>query len=152
MNICTCCKKNKKLSDFGKDKRYNKPQTQCKKCLVIKRKKYYKDNPLKANERLEKRKEYSIKIRKIMKYKRLNNKTIFEKRDKAYYEKNKEKTKRRSQKDSENLTDKYIKKLITKITKLKCDEITPELIELKRVQIQLKREIKNESTNTQRTT
>lgn len=50
---------------------------------------------------------------------------------------------KRSKIDIDNLNDRYIKELIVKSKGIDVKNITPELIEIYRLQVQLKREIRN---------
>lgn len=50
---------------------------------------------------------------------------------------------KRNKKDIDNLNDRYVKELIVKSKGIKVENITPELIEIYRLQVQLKREIRN---------
>ena len=152
MKICTCCKEKKENSFFYINNGYF--TSNCKECTLKNQREF--TQTLEGNK---KRKEYRNKYNKLnpnyvkkekerKKIWNLNNKELNRKRNKKYTKKNKKAIQKRREGKRKDLHEHYI------ISNLKDRSlpITSELIELKRVQIQLKREIKNESTNTQRTT
>lgn len=64
-------------------------------------------------------------------------------RSRNFNPKSKEWYSKRNKIDIDNLNDRYIKELIVKSKGIDVKNITPELIEIYRLQVKLKREIKN---------
>ena len=114
--------------------------------ILIRGKKYRENNKEKRKEYREENKE-KILIRG--KEYREKNKEKIKEYDKAYYENNKEKRKEydkaRYEKNKEKIRNKdyYIKRLLIGNSDLKADDIPPELFELKKMLLTLKRELKN---------
>ena len=163
---CTKCKIEKPLSEYYTDNRYEetKYKPACKICHNKVSKKNYEDNfekrsmqiklwgaknPLKIKEikrnfKKKHPKYYATSSRKWME-------NPLNKKKKYDYFKTKRVKNKISIRDSinrENLSDTYIKQQLQCRGGLKCENITEELIEIKRLQITLKREIKNEKSKT----
>lgn len=118
--ICTKCGEEKELSKFSKYKNKNYPailiRNMCRKC--------------RAAEDYPGMKEYRQKNRE-----KINT------RQKEYYRKNREYCKTYDKKNVINLTDRYIASSILRMP-LKELQQYPELIKLKRLHIQIQRELK----------
>jgi len=145
--VCTKCNIAKSKKSF-----YSKGSW-CKKCSRLVSKKYRQDHKKRLKELAEKKKtpEAMEKQKKYMKkYDRKKYETSKKgvQKRKDYYSNPEKKEFRKKYHLAYALTDIDLKRQLNKIGL----PTTQEMIELKRVQIQLKREIKNESTNTQRTT
>lgn len=161
---CKECLDVKNISDFYKRKNgiYG-INRRCKECLSIYKKKYRVKN---RNNLIEKEKQWRDsnpeKLRRYeKKWKQLNPEKLkikqqkFRKkyrqklRIKSANRRNKNLSKHRKMsreyhvKIAKNLNDVYIKRLITKRSSLKPDDITEDLIKTKRLIIKLKRELKN---------
>jgi hypothetical protein len=112
---CTKCKCVKSLSDFQFYKSRNKYNTACKACHYLQIKDWRKRN----------RKRYNAIAKKS-------------------YEKSPEYNKEWQSKQMFNLTDTYIKGVISRNLNIKTKDIPQSAIDLKRVIIQAKRLIRNE--------
>ena len=133
------CENNKeRLKKYQKE--YNKEYCENnKERLKEKRKEYYENNKEKRKKlnkeyrenNKEKEKEYGKEYRENNKEKR-----------KEYRENNKEKEKEYYKGKCKNLVDPYIRSRLGRVEKVPYEEITPEMIELKRLQLQLHRGIK----------
>ena len=160
--ICTNCEETKQLSEFYNKKggKFGKMNI-CKKCNALVSKEYRKNNiekiKLQAKEKRENNKERISLVNKEFRknnkeklavykknYREENKEKIKEKDScyrKMYYIKNKEKilfrTRLNKKNDRLNLSDSYIKSQLM-LTGVK---IPKELIQLKRVQILIKREL-----------
>ena len=125
---CTKCKEEKFLSLFNKRKNGTHPY--CKKCYCM----IHKELRQRPGQK-EKHTLYSIEYRKKHPEKSNNS-------NKKYRENNKEKLNIKSKKYStivrNELADSYVKLQLTAQGFLK-DQITPELIELKRIMLKTKR-------------
>jgi len=157
--VCTTCGKAKSISEFYKDKNGNDgTMWRCKECSSNHHKKYYlnhkekiKQYQIKNKDRLkETAKEWrTLNKEKVAGYekKRRNNekrKEYNKKYHKKYYKKNltvlKERSTYNGEKYREEMRDWYILHLLG----VHGDKDTPpELVELKRVQIQIHRELKS---------
>ena len=139
--ICSKCGIKKLVSEFSDDKsRKDGLSYVCKLCKRADYSKYYLCNKEKVNDT---HKNYQIK-----------NKDAVSKYKKEYYSINKEKIKRYRLKIKEkilehnknyikNISDSYARAIVKKQTS--CTNPHPELIKLKRVQIQIKRFLKENS-------
>lgn len=160
---CTKCGEVKSLSMFYKQKggMYG-IASQCKMCINIKTKQWKNNNKDKVYitehnsyiTNIERVKKYQSEYRKNNKEKINTLKKEYRKKNiekvkeytKKYYENNKEKIKEYRDKNPEKYkTKKYTKNMsdgyIASVLKINIAECPPELIELKRAQLQLKREI-----------
>jgi hypothetical protein len=128
--LCKHCNTIKTLDLFN-IRSNNKPHTYCKKCMVI----------------------YSINRRK---YRLLNDPYFKEKytidnkaRAKAWNKENKDKRKaiedRYRNTEKYRLTNSYCEFILTQYKEISKEEITPELLDLKRKQLKLYRDVKNKS-------
>lgn len=160
LKTCTKCGVEKELSEFYKKKGGEDRIAACKLCInglmkeynlrnkvkIAERgKKYYQKNHEKAKEAAKDR--YRKNPRKAKEYQkeyRKNNvNEVAEKAKKyweTYYEPNKEIILKRAKKRSDGLSDGYIISQLRQRTSIKI--IPTELIELKRVQLQIKRHLK----------
>jgi len=122
VKTCTKCGKTKHGDEISVN------QSWCKMCVVEYNKKYREENK-------EMNAEHQKKYRE-------ENKEMLAERQKKYYEENKEVIAGYSKKRNELLPDLFVKARIK--IQYKCDneDITPEMIEIKRAQIKLKRMIK----------
>jgi len=147
---CSKCKEEKSLDCFGLNKngRYG-VGNRCKDCNLI----YFKEYYLKNKEYFNKRsREYYLKnkenLRKKSREYNSKNKEKINKYFKEYRSKNKENckkiVKKYKKKQREQLEDGYIVQLITQNTGLTTADIPSELIEAKRLEIKIKRIIKEE--------
>jgi len=137
MKRCTQCNELLPLVSFRKGK------NQCNACRKAYMKAYrqtdkykaYKKAYQKAYEQTDKHKAYQKAYMKAYrqtdKYKAYRQTDKYEAYKKAY-----QKVK------VEGLADGYVKKLLTKNTFLHCADIPPELVAVKRLEIQLKRELR----------
>lgn len=163
---CTNCKKDKDVTDFRlrHDKRkgnYYYFNNHCKECENEKQKEYYEKAKNNENFKIKNRKRVKKYIEKNIdivkektKKRRLGNK--YRENRKQYILKNKDKIYEQEKicklkyhnKNRDELTDKYIVRLILQKTNLRKEDILncPKLIEVKRKQIQLIRKI-NERIN-----
>lgn len=146
MKTCTKCNETKPYSEFSKDRsKKDGYKSNCKDCC-----KSYKD------QRREFYKEYDREyykrnkeeLRKFRKAYRANRKEAIAAYGRKYLQENKEEIlehkKHYKRKIRRELTDEYIKNQIMKTDwPFGRDEITPELIDRKRLQIQLHRTIKS---------
>ncbi len=147
---CSKCGEVKPLSEFNKSKsRKDRHADWCKECLNIYSKAYRKANPEKI---LAYNKAYrKANPEKILAY------------SKAYYKVNKEKlndyskewavnnpekrkvsVNKNALKNKKELSDNYVKRLFIQRTSLTASDIPPELIEIKRQQLILKRLLKQQ--------
>jgi len=148
--ICTKCgiEYPATLEYFGKAKggKFGRKAI-CRICETSKHKIYRENNKEKITAQskiyCEKNKE---SIRAKHKIYRENNKEKMTSKHKIYYENNKEKITSKRKIYRENLSDSYVKELLTGKSGLSCKDIQQELIEIKRVQILIKRHIKNQTT------
>ena len=122
MKSCISCKSNYDISFYNKKGLYANGETRytskCKSCLKSYRKKHYDKNSKKI-------------ISKVAQYKKTDAGVKMLKKSWQKYYKN----------ASINITDIYVKHLISKRTKLSYNEVPLELIETKRILLQLKREL-----------
>lgn len=130
---CSKCKEYKLLKKFSKryDNRKCKHQSQCKVCSNERIRRYMKEYRLRSYVKAKKkktRKTSDCKYKKSTKGKIANRK----------YEKKK----------SEILHGSYIRKLLTKKSCLSFQDIPQGLVEVKRLQLQLIRKLKNVETKT----
>lgn len=117
----------KKRDAFNNKKNYAKNYKKNRNKILERRKIYKKNNRSKINESDRRyRKSYAFKkIKQGVKWK----------------EAQRRKRKRSFQRNKENLSDKYIKKLLVFRTCLKYKDIPKELVETKRLQLKLMREV-----------
>lgn len=121
---CTKCGAVKPLSEFNKKDYGRRFCSHCKKCALEYQKKRRKENPLIERERQKRKRDKNpLSHRESVKKSRLKNHEYYKKRNIEYYKKNPEKR-------AINL---LIQQGFTR------DQITPELIELKREQIEMVR-------------
>jgi hypothetical protein len=115
---CTKCLEVKAFSEFYK-KKSNKDglQYNCKLCDFFKKKQWEKDN--KEKKAIQDQK-YRLK----------------------HPEKSQESWKKKQKKAIENLEDSYIKKKLTERNNLKASDIPQEMLDLKRIQLQIHRHLK----------
>ena len=112
---CTACEEVKDLSMFYRNKyRTDKRQSHCKVCHNAVTKQWRKDNP-------DKYSKYNCSPRKN--------------------EAMKTKSKIRSRKHRHDMSDRYIRDLITMHTDLKPEDIPDELVEMYKINLQLKRQL-----------
>ena len=143
MKKCIKCGEVKPFSEFHKDKsRADGLNNKCKKCVAQYMKAYGTENKRKLKERNKNyRTENKVKEKERNKKYYEENKGKLKERNKKYYEENKEKLKEYQAEHKDKLSDSYIKKLLSKNSPLKPKDFNdqPELIELKRLQIQTER-------------
>lgn len=150
MKTCTKCNEAKPYRAFSKDRsKRDGYKSNCKTCFnsyMGKRKKHFQEYDRvyyqKNKQQIEQRKKAY----------RENNKEAIAAYGQAYYEANKaeilQQKKRYKQKIRSRLSDEYLKSQIMKTDwPFGRDEITPELIERKRLEIQLHRTIKSITYN-----
>ena len=143
---CSKCKEEKSLDcfDLSKNGGYG-VQSYCKDCMRIFKKKYYSKNKEKINKHSR---EYHLKNKeKINKYDReyySKNKEKIAERQREYKLKNREKVRKKSREQRKQLADVYVANLITQRTDLTIADIPSDLIEAKRLEIKIKRIIKEE--------
>lgn len=147
--------------EFSKKQRLSKNKNWCKlkystvelnqlaskRCKEITRDLYYNNN---KDVILEKMKEYYNSNREMMSLNRqvyyVTNKEFLQIKHKEWVTRNKEKQeeyhKNYRRNASDNLSDVYIKTTLATTLKLSADQITPEMIEIKRKQVKLYRELK----------
>lgn len=117
MLTCKCGETDKNKFHKNKSKKTGY-QSACKKCFKLRSKKYYKNNKQHIKQKaIEWRKQNKEKYNKIAK------------KDEA--------------KARQELKDRYIKRIIVATLNISTDQISQEMIDLKRTQIQLKRAIEN---------
>lgn len=127
MKTCTKCGETKDESEFGKRR------NECKKCFALRMREYRIENFEKLNE---KRKTY-----------RVENSEKIKERAIKYRVENSEIIKEKEKNNRYKLNDTYIKrKIITKFN-IPYSEISPELIKLKRIELENKRLIKTLKEN-----
>ncbi len=135
MKICSKCKEEKSLDNFyktGRNREYF--MGLCKKCHNKKVYTKIKSSPKKYQEKLNTNRQWR------------NGVNYYQKRNyKSYYEKNRKKIlayQRKLRKEQrDNLSDTYIKKRICHKSNLSYKDIPQTLIELKRKQLMIKREL-----------
>jgi hypothetical protein len=124
---CTKCSKIQPLSGYGRQmyKTGYKYRTICKACTAIYRKIYRNSDLGKATLKkyADSGQRYQSYLKNKEKY--LNTKAIYRK----------------------ELSDQYVKKVISRHSNLGFKDITPELIEMKRKQLKLYRDVKEKSNN-----
>jgi ElaB/YqjD/DUF883 family membrane-anchored ribosome-binding protein len=145
---CTKCKIEKPTTEFGRDKRIRSGLcSRCKLCVA----EYNRARYLEQREQV---------IERVANYAR-NNKEEIRARCKAYYQRNKdrikEKTKRwreanlnrakktrnlRVRHNAAELTDSYVRQIMIYQSPIKAKDIPDELVELKRAQLLLHRQLK----------
>ena len=128
MKKCSKCGEVKPFSEFHRRRdRVSNCASQCKECDKKRKKIYITKNKEKIKQKKEENKEHTSNYFKNY---RKNNK-----------KKCSENVKKSTQKAKENLNDSYIKRLLSKNSTLKAKDFNdqPELIELKRLQIQTER-------------
>ena len=146
MKTCTKCNETKPYSEFSKDRsKKDGYKSNCKDCCKAYRAKNIEH--LREYDR-EYYKENKEELRKFRKAYRENRKEAIAAYGRKYLQENKEEIleqkKRYKRKLRRELTDEYIKNQIMKTDwPYGRDEITQELIERKRLQIQLHRQIKS---------
>lgn len=120
----------------------------CRACMKDMHAKHYKLNKLLVSQKAKKyRKDNAEKVAMIKKESRLRNKfkyvretTLLEAYSRHALEKSKIARKHnKTRDDSEGLTDEYIKRLMTKRSGLKAEDIPQSLVEVKRALVQLRR-------------
>lgn len=136
---CSKCGEVKSLKEFYKNGAMTKDglTSTCKTCQSKQKKKYYQENRDHIKGEVERRIKGSPEARKAkMKYLR------------RYHREHKEEVNKKSRekyaKDREELADKYVLSLLRQGTNLKRDDIPEELVEAKRLQIQIERTLKGE--------
>jgi hypothetical protein len=136
---CCICKKWKKVKEFPKNKENNKEtiKSYCIKCNREKAKKYYHKNKMK--------KKYKIKIKEWNNKYRTENKDRFRQIITKWQNKNKKQIKEYKKKNNKkrvtNLTDNYIKICIAS-SGITTDEITNNMVALKRARMKINRLLK----------
>jgi hypothetical protein len=152
--ICKTCNEEKPLDLFSKEKRNSDGHAgQCISC----RKEYVAKYYIKNKEEIDKKnkinfnnnREKFLQVQKIYYQKNLEQALL---QRKEWRQRNPEKVKESNQKHkykkaicSKNLTDSYVKSQLTKRTPICNKEIPQELIELKRIQMLINREIRNKN-------
>ncbi len=152
MKTCTKCKVSKVREEFNA-KRASKDGLYpwCKQCVSQDRKdnrerenacwaRWAKSNPDRIKAHVEKNKEKRALSSK--KWKR-ENKAKVNDNSKKWRANNKEKRKGIEKKSRENMSDSLIISMIVKYTKIAREDVPPELIDLKRVQLKITRELRN---------
>jgi len=124
---CTFCGNFKKIDEFYKTKRDN-ITTECKACLSDRGKTGYRKNPERVIAR-------SIEWQK-------NNRELQNEINRKSYKKHREKRLKHLKKRVDFLYDPYIKRLIISNFGIERDEITDDMIELKKTELIITREIK----------
>ena len=141
---CPKCGEVKPLDLFYNDKsKKDGKQSRCKECTREHARKWYLQNTEKAKEHVRRRRlENPEKAREYYSRWRLENPEKARAKDRKYRAENPEKTRECQRKWRDSLSDGYVTKLI-KQSGLPPEiiEDNPELIELKRLQIQLNRKI-----------
>jgi hypothetical protein len=176
MKTCTQCGENKELTEFFKaNNTKDKRRSNCKQCSKNYVKRFFSDPERLAQRREknvnrmriyriehpEKTKEANDKYRFThIEERRAYGKKIYEKH-KIIYNENKRKRRRdnpikvralcnaRAKRAKENLNDHYVRNILVNglNVRLKLNEIPKELIEAKRLQLLIKRRVKNEISN-----
>lgn len=148
--VCSKCKEEKALADFGKcTSKRDGVTSHCKLCKRIASANYRKNNPDKAKQyyvnnredMLERKKIFNKNNPEIRRYYRENNKEKIKSIGKEYRKNNLYKINERKKSYIANLADSYVLQRL----QIRKDQATPELIELKRAQLQLTREIRNQT-------
>jgi hypothetical protein len=136
--ICTKCGEEKELSEFYTNYGHlDGYTTQCKQCVQ----EYRQNNKEKIKEYYKKYcQNNKEKIKEGLKKYRQNNKKYFKEYHKKYCQNNKEKIKEGKRKTALNITDGYIACILRMSPKER--QQYPELIKLKRLHIQIQRELK----------
>lgn len=154
-NICKKCHNIKQISYLHKKKKNllaSIKQQVCILCNIDKNIKHYKLHNINNGKFYSKKCKECLKINIIIKKRLYNirNKNNIAEYNKTYRINNKniikECLKKYHKKESENLTDMYIKSTICNKNDLKRSYITQELIELKRKQLKLYRHVKQETS------
>ena len=153
----TLCNHGHDYDGIGKSLRYLSGKC-CIKCMKISSSLYFKKNKKRSKERhkkyqkenKEKYNEYSKKfykentdkcIERSMKYHKENKERINE-NQKKYRKENRDKAKEHRKKYLLALSKNYVKRQISLQLNIETDKISPEMIELKREQLMIYREIK----------
>jgi hypothetical protein len=153
--VCSKCGEKKPLIDYNRIRKNDESRrSSCKECrnkylkenaelIKIRKRKYREKN--KDKERSDNKAWYEKNKAKAQKYGRekYREKTSTEGGRAEYNAKSKGKYKRQS----ENLTDGYVRQVIHRRSTLKHGEIPAELVELKRVQLQIYRLIRDGVNN-----
>lgn len=103
---------------------------------------YFVLNGTESTQRIYKCKSCE-KIRRMEYYE--NNFSNINERQKLYAQKNKEAIRNRTKDWYQRLSDAYVRRFFMKNTQIKAEHITPELLELKRISLRLKRKIRNQN-------
>jgi len=137
--ICTICGEEKNLSEFyrhigAKDGYFN----ECKKCICIKKKtpEFREKNRIRIKEL---RAKYPEKYRERAKKWYRANPERYREKNTRYRTAHREEYKLMLRRYIENLTDGYVSRVMGK----RAGELTPEVLESKRLIMQLKRELKS---------
>lgn len=151
MKICTKCGEDKPYSEYynNKDNKTTGKQPKCKKCMNDEHAEWVENNRENLNKR---QRDYVDKNRELIQ-KRGREKFHRMKKDKVWYEnylrvgrinarKHMHKILKKQNKRTADLDDYYLKLQIIKGTNLKIKNIPNELVELKRTQLQLHRELR----------
>ena len=150
--ICKKCGEEKELEEFAKDKKCHYGRTWCcKTCLCLyhkeynktgKGKRYIESEKCKASQRASSNR-YDRKPESKSRAKIRATKRTQKLKQQGHYqsEKFKTATKKYNKKKVSALSDVYIKAQISNQTDMKFQEITPQMIELKRVQLKFHREL-----------
>jgi hypothetical protein len=146
VKTCSKCGETKALGFFCKNKECNDGfRPRCKECMNSYGREFRKKNPDKCREYYRKNREKNReKIRVTSKKYYEKNKDKINEYGKERREKNPEKIREIRKVYIENLPEKYVIKQITQGTGLSASSIPQELIELKRVQIQITRELRKQ--------
>ena len=143
--VCNRCGEDKELSEFYSNKttRDGKSCT-CKVCVIVRAKLHYAGNKEKISLS-QKQYRFANKEKIARQRKRYwnTNKEKLTVRQKRYRELNKEKIALGNKLYVDDLKDFYVKALLKDSN---WSVITPELIKLKRIQVQIKREIQEQQT------
>jgi hypothetical protein len=156
MKICTKCKSQKEKERF-RSKKESKDGLRpwCRECESQHRKanrekenKRYAEWTMKNSEHVrikasEYRKNNKVKVNEYKKKWRYENKDAVNNSRKKWINNNREKKKVIDKKASEVMSDFYISNMIVKYTKMDRKDVPKELIELKRLQLKITRELRS---------
>ena len=143
---CSKCREIKSIGEFYKNNsRKDGLYAYCKECSRKEHLNFIRNNPDKHKEYKKKFKDENLDWQKKYNNKYYqNHKKKYKELGALWIKKNPEKLKEISLNRASNCTDCYVKGLL-KLNGFKKDQITSELIELKRMIIKTKRKIKDES-------
>lgn len=139
---CSKCKEEKPLTEFvPRSDRKDGCGAECKICRNSRSRNAWARNPEHHRE-MQKKKSSREKHKVMSKNWRDANRVDINKKQQQYRKINPEMTKAMSQKFRDQLSDNYIKQLITRGTPLSPDDVPKSLIELHRINLKTKRKIK----------